>query len=273
MKGKEESEKVGLRREVGEETLPLQIQLMGHLEVTCSPSPPLTSMENAGEGASSSPGSKNMLFPLSVSPTRLAFVIVVQLLSCVQLFATPWTAARQASLSFTISQGLLRLTSIESVMPSNHLILCLPLPLLPSIFPSIKVFSDEPAWTWAKSQELHRRIGKRKPQVSVWTAKNGKPQETGKYQGDYTEKGDLGNKLMMLSSNFWAHRQARHAWIRSQTELQRQRTELTGSLPSRSQPDHETVGIQEKWDSTAKTSKVELTLEPQPTEVSSELAS
>ena len=78
---------------------------------------------------------------------------------------------------------------------------------------------------------------------------------------------------MMLSSNFWAHRQARHAWIRSQTELQRQRTELTGSLPSRSQPDHETVGIQEKWDSTAKTSKVELTLEPQPTEVSSELAS
>ena len=136
--------------EGGEEMLPLQIQLMGHLEVTCSPSLPLTSMENAGEGASSSPGSKNMLFPLSVSPTRLAFVVVVQLLSCVQLFATPWTAACQASLSFTISQGLLRLTSIESVMPSNHLILCLPLPLLPSIFPSIKVFSDEPALDMGK---------------------------------------------------------------------------------------------------------------------------
>ena len=74
----------------------------------------------------------------------------------------------------------------------------------------------------------------------------GNPQETGKYQGDCIEKEDLGNKLMMLSSNFWAHRQARRAWILSQTELQRQKTELTGSLPSRSQPDHEIVGIQEK---------------------------
>ena len=66
----------------------------------------------------------------------------VQLLSHVQLFATPWTAARQASLSITSSQSLLKLMSIESVMPSNHLILCCPL-LLPSIFPSIRVFSDE----------------------------------------------------------------------------------------------------------------------------------
>ena len=55
----------------------------------------------------------------------------------------PWTVAHQASLSFTISQILLKLMSIESVMPSNHLILCLPLLLLPSIFPSIKVFSNE----------------------------------------------------------------------------------------------------------------------------------
>ena len=62
----------------------------------------------------------------------------------VQLFATPWTAARQASLSFTISRSLLKLTSIESVMPSNHLILCHPL-LLPSIFPCIRVFSNESA--------------------------------------------------------------------------------------------------------------------------------
>ena len=68
----------------------------------------------------------------------------VQLLSCVQLFETPWTAAHQASLSITNSQSLLKLTSIESVMPSNHLILCRPL-LLPSIFPSIRVFSDESA--------------------------------------------------------------------------------------------------------------------------------
>ena len=72
-------------------------------------------------------------------------VVVVQLLSCVQLLATPWTAACQASLSFTISQNLLKLTSIESVMPSNHLILCRPLLLLPSTFPSIRVFSNESA--------------------------------------------------------------------------------------------------------------------------------
>ena len=65
---------------------------------------------------------------------------LVQWLSRVQLFATPWTAARQASLSITNSQSLLKLMSIESVMPSNHLILCHPLLLLPSIFPSIRVF-------------------------------------------------------------------------------------------------------------------------------------
>ena len=67
----------------------------------------------------------------------------VQSLSHVQFFATPWTTACQASLSFTNSQSLLKLMSIESVMPSNHLILCHPLRLLPSIFPSIRVFSNE----------------------------------------------------------------------------------------------------------------------------------
>ena len=67
----------------------------------------------------------------------------VQSLRCVRLFATPWTAARQASLSITNSRNLLKLMSIESVMPSNHLILCRPLLLLPSIFPSIRVFSSE----------------------------------------------------------------------------------------------------------------------------------
>ena len=72
-------------------------------------------------------------------------VVVVQLLSHVQLFTTPWTAAHQASLSFTISQSLLKFKSIESVTPSTHLILCCPLLLLPSIFPSIKVFSNESA--------------------------------------------------------------------------------------------------------------------------------
>ena len=70
--------------------------------------------------------------------------LIVQSLSCVWLFATPWTAACQASLSITISQSLLKLMSIESVMPSNHLILCHPL-LLPSIFPSTGVFSNESA--------------------------------------------------------------------------------------------------------------------------------
>ena len=65
------------------------------------------------------------------------------LLSRVRLFATPWTAARQVSLSITNSRSLLKLMSIESMMPSNHLILCHPLLLLPSIFPSIRVFSNE----------------------------------------------------------------------------------------------------------------------------------
>ena len=67
----------------------------------------------------------------------------VQLLSCVWLFVTPWTAIHQASLSINNSWSLLKLMSIESVMPSNHLIFCHPLLLPPSIFPSIRVFSDE----------------------------------------------------------------------------------------------------------------------------------
>ena len=72
------------------------------------------------------------------------FVVVVHSLSHVQLFATLWIAAHQASLSFTIFQSWLNFVSIESVMPSNHLILCCPL-LLPSLFPSIRVFSSESA--------------------------------------------------------------------------------------------------------------------------------
>ena len=71
--------------------------------------------------------------------------VVVQSLNHVRLFATPWTAARQASLTFTISWSLLKLMSIESAMPSNNLILCHPLFLLPSVFPSIRVFSSESA--------------------------------------------------------------------------------------------------------------------------------
>ena len=70
-------------------------------------------------------------------------LFVVQLLSCVWLFVTPWTTAHQASLSLTISRSLLKLMSIELVMSSNHLILCHPLLLLPSIHPSIRVLSNE----------------------------------------------------------------------------------------------------------------------------------
>ena len=78
--------------------------------------------------------------------------LVVQSLTCVQLFVTPWTAASQASLSFTISLSLLKLMLIESVMPSNHLILYHPLLLLPSVFPNIRVFSNESAFCirWPK---------------------------------------------------------------------------------------------------------------------------
>ena len=70
-------------------------------------------------------------------------IVFVQSLSSAQLFVTPSTTTRQASLSFTISQNLLKLVSTESVMTSNHLILCHPFLLLPSIFPSIRVFSNE----------------------------------------------------------------------------------------------------------------------------------
>ena len=70
-------------------------------------------------------------------------VVAVQSLGRVRLFATPWTAAHQASLSFTVSWSLLKLMSIKSVMSSNHLVFCLPLLLLPSIFPSTRVFYNE----------------------------------------------------------------------------------------------------------------------------------
>ena len=80
-------------------------------------------------------------FPLQMLPS--VQFCSVQLLSCVRLFATPWTAVHQVSVSITNSRSLLKLTSIESVMPSNHLILFCPLLLPPSIFTSFRVFSNE----------------------------------------------------------------------------------------------------------------------------------
>ena len=80
---------------------------------------------------------------MASSPITSWQIVVVQSLSCVELFSTPCTATRQASLSFTISRTLLKLMSIKSVMPSNHLILFCPLLLLPLILPSIRVFPNE----------------------------------------------------------------------------------------------------------------------------------
>ena len=110
----------------------------------------------------------------------------VHSLSRVQLFATPWTATCQASLSITNSWSLPKLMSIESVMPSNHLILCHPLLLLPSIFPSIRVFSNESAlcirwpkyWSFSFSISVsnenlgvisYRMDCLESPRDSVWT--------------------------------------------------------------------------------------------------------
>ena len=88
-------------------------------------------------------------------------VVVVQSLGCVWLFANPWSAALQATLSFTISWSLLKPTSIESVILSNYLILCCPLLLLPLIFPRIRVFSNESAVRirWSKYWSSSFSIG------------------------------------------------------------------------------------------------------------------
>ena len=91
------------------------------------------------------PAFMRVRFLFSCTSGLQVVVFVLQLLSRVRLFATPWTAACQDSRTITNSQSLLKLTSIELVMPSNHLILCHPLVLLPSIFPSIRVFSNESA--------------------------------------------------------------------------------------------------------------------------------
>ena len=89
--------------------------------------------------------SSNVFQKFCTQWTQVVLKFVVQSLNWVQLFDTSWTAVHQASLSFTISRSLLKLISIESVMPSNHPVLCCHLLLLPSIFPSIRFFSNESA--------------------------------------------------------------------------------------------------------------------------------
>ena len=92
----------------------------------------------------------------SLAKLSLLDISSIQLLNRVRLFATPWTAAHQASLSITNSQSLLKPMSIESMMPSNYLVLCCPLLLLPSIFPNIRVFFNESALPirWPKYQSF-----------------------------------------------------------------------------------------------------------------------
>ena len=112
--------------------------------------------------------------------------VSVQSLSCVQLFATPWTAGRQASLSITSSQSLLKLMSIESVMPSNHLILCRPLLCLPLIFPSMRVFANESVLRirWPKYWSFSFSIG-----------------PSSEYSGLIAFRGDTVQGLSRVSSN------------------------------------------------------------------------
>ena len=98
----------------------------------------------------------------------IGYFVVVQSLSCVRLFATPWTAAHQASLSFTNSRSLLKLMSMESVMPSNHLILCRPLLLPPSIFPSIRVFSNESATSGGQSVGVSASVSVLPMNIQGW---------------------------------------------------------------------------------------------------------
>ena len=126
-----------------------------------------------------SPGSTPPLLllrvPCPVASPSLGTPSSVQSLSRVRLFATPWTAARQASLSFTISQSSHKLTSMKSVIPSNHLILCHPLCLPPSTFPSIRVCSNESVlhirwpkyWSFSPSNEYSGLISFRMDWLDV----------------------------------------------------------------------------------------------------------
>ena len=142
--------------------------------------------------------------------TPLSFIlVVVQLLSQDRLFATPWTAARQAFLSFTISQSLLKLVSIESVIPSNHLIFCRPLLLLPSTFPSIRVFSKGLALLirWSKYWSFSLSISPSSVYSGLISFKLCKPSSINKrQQGDWNTKLFVGSQCRRPWSEQWGDR-------------------------------------------------------------------
>ena len=107
---------------------------------------------------------------LEMKIKKVGGVSSVQSLGCVRIFATPWITAHQASLSITNSRSSLRLTSIESVMPSSHLILCRPLLLLPPILPSIRVFSNESTLRFGYKHKCNTRYpcGSKYTHLHMW---------------------------------------------------------------------------------------------------------
>ena len=137
--------------------------------------------------ASSSPPSSINLFSMSVSPLLLCGQILQYHLSCcrVWLFATPWTAAHQASLFITNSRSLLKLMSIKLVLPSDHLILYCPLLLLPSFFPSFRVFSNELAGACASCRFSRFQItGK----INLYTDSNSSRDWKKRWKNEYNFK-------------------------------------------------------------------------------------
>ena len=132
------------------------------------------------------------------------FISSVQSLSHVQLFVTPWTAACQAFLSITNSWSLLKLMSIESVMSSSHLILCHPLLLLPSIFPSISVFSNESILhiRWPKYCSFSFSISPSKEYSSPWC-----PRDSQVFSNTIQKHQFFGTQLSLWSSSHI------HTWL------------------------------------------------------------
>ena len=142
--------------------------------------------------------------------TKTNIISSIQLLSRVQLFETPWTAARQASLSIINSQNLTKLMSIESVMPSNHLILCHPLLLLPSIFLSISDFSNESALRirWPKYWSFSFNISPSNEHPGLSS-----------FRMDWLDllapQGTLKSRLQHHSSKAWILRHSAFSWSNS----------------------------------------------------------